>query len=318
LPTDFGFTGQRNDATIGLYDYHARWYDPYLNRFISADTIVPDPNNPQDFNRYAYVRNNPLRYIDPSGHQGDDELPWYKEAAVQWLQLAERLVRAPRKAYDNIRTALPNIGKDSEYALHPRTAEQFLEAVVRGLMPGGAMTSEEIEVRPGMAEKNARALRNTGGWFIETTGAALDTYAVAAPIAKGVTNAIWRALPKSVPIGATGDIGEEAIRMLGGESQRYFPTTIGKGGRYVDQFVDGIAYEAKVGYTTLEARIQLEIAKDVELIATGQIEGAAWVFYTSPVTGQIGPSAPLARALEEAGISCFLLPDLPLVMKPVP
>jgi RHS repeat-associated protein len=43
LPTDFGFTGQRNDATIGLYDYHARWYDPALGRFISADTLVPDP-----------------------------------------------------------------------------------------------------------------------------------------------------------------------------------------------------------------------------------------------------------------------------------
>jgi RHS repeat-associated protein len=68
LPTDFHFTGQRNDATIGLYDYHARWYDPYLNRFISADTIVPSPANPQDLNRYAYVRNNPLVYIDPTGH----------------------------------------------------------------------------------------------------------------------------------------------------------------------------------------------------------------------------------------------------------
>jgi RHS repeat-associated protein len=68
LPTDFGFTGQRNDATIGLYDYHARWYDPTLGRFISADTIVPDPGTPQDFNRYAYVSNNPLRYTDPSGH----------------------------------------------------------------------------------------------------------------------------------------------------------------------------------------------------------------------------------------------------------
>jgi RHS repeat-associated protein len=71
LPTDFGFTGQRNDATIGLYDYHARWYDPALGRFISADTLVPEPVNPQDFNRYAYVRNNPLRYTDPTGHMDD-------------------------------------------------------------------------------------------------------------------------------------------------------------------------------------------------------------------------------------------------------
>ncbi len=68
LPTDLRFTGQREDAGFGLYDYHARFYDPALGRFISADTIVPDPANPQDFNRYAYVRNNPLKYVDPSGH----------------------------------------------------------------------------------------------------------------------------------------------------------------------------------------------------------------------------------------------------------
>ncbi len=44
----------------------------YLNRWLSADTIVPDPANPQSLNRYSYVHNNPLRYIDPSGHCGAD------------------------------------------------------------------------------------------------------------------------------------------------------------------------------------------------------------------------------------------------------
>ena len=41
---------------------------PNLGRFASADTIVPDPTNPQQFNRFAYVLNNPIRLIDPSGH----------------------------------------------------------------------------------------------------------------------------------------------------------------------------------------------------------------------------------------------------------
>jgi len=48
--------------------YGARYYDPTLGRFVQADTIVPNPANPQDLNRYSYVRNNPLRYRDPSGH----------------------------------------------------------------------------------------------------------------------------------------------------------------------------------------------------------------------------------------------------------
>jgi hypothetical protein len=38
-----------------------------VGRFISADVIVPDPTNPQQFNRYSYVLNNALRYTDPSG-----------------------------------------------------------------------------------------------------------------------------------------------------------------------------------------------------------------------------------------------------------
>ncbi len=60
--------GQRWDSGLGLYDYRARYYHPGLGRFISADTIVPDPASPQLLNRYAYVTNNPLRYTDPSGH----------------------------------------------------------------------------------------------------------------------------------------------------------------------------------------------------------------------------------------------------------
>ena len=74
LPTDFGFTGQRWEQGFGLYYYKARYYDPMLGRFVQADTIVPNPGNPQDLNRYAYVRNNPLRYTDPSGFFSEEEI----------------------------------------------------------------------------------------------------------------------------------------------------------------------------------------------------------------------------------------------------
>jgi len=64
-----GFTGQRRDSGSGLLYYGARWYDPVSGRFISADTIVPQPGNPQSLNRYSYAANNPLRFVDPSGHR---------------------------------------------------------------------------------------------------------------------------------------------------------------------------------------------------------------------------------------------------------
>ena len=73
------FTGQYHETSLpggeGLSFYNARWYDPRLGRFLSADTIVPNPSNPQDLNRLAYVRNNPLRYVDPSGHYIFEEDP---------------------------------------------------------------------------------------------------------------------------------------------------------------------------------------------------------------------------------------------------
>jgi RHS repeat-associated protein len=71
--TDFGYTGQRNYTYINLMDYRARFYSPYLARFLQADTIVPNPANSQSWNRYSYVRNSPIMYNDPTGHKEDGE-----------------------------------------------------------------------------------------------------------------------------------------------------------------------------------------------------------------------------------------------------
>ena len=68
LPTTYNFTGQRLDGT-GLLYYGARYYAPRIGRFVSADSLVPQPGNPQSLNRFSYVLNNPLRYTDPTGHR---------------------------------------------------------------------------------------------------------------------------------------------------------------------------------------------------------------------------------------------------------
>jgi len=68
--TDYGFTGQRSldEEMGGLMDYRARFYSSALGRFIQPDSIVPNPSNPQSWNRFSYVLNNPVRYTDPTGH----------------------------------------------------------------------------------------------------------------------------------------------------------------------------------------------------------------------------------------------------------
>lgn len=62
------FTGQEYDEELGLYYYGARYYDPAIGRFISADSVVPSASDAQSFNRYSYVRDNPIVYVDPTGH----------------------------------------------------------------------------------------------------------------------------------------------------------------------------------------------------------------------------------------------------------
>jgi len=66
--TEYLYTGKLLDSSTGLYYYGARYYDPEIARFTQADTIVPNPSNPQDLNRYSYCSNNPINYTDPTGH----------------------------------------------------------------------------------------------------------------------------------------------------------------------------------------------------------------------------------------------------------
>ena len=54
-------------GTLG-FTLPTRYYDATVGRFVSADPIVQAPADPQSLNRYAYVRNNPLNLVDPSGY----------------------------------------------------------------------------------------------------------------------------------------------------------------------------------------------------------------------------------------------------------
>jgi RHS repeat-associated protein len=92
-PTDFRFTGQREED-FGWYDYGARLYSASLGRFVSADMVVPDFADPQSLNRYTYVLNNALKYIDPHGFEkviivygsnySDETSSFYEAALTQY------------------------------------------------------------------------------------------------------------------------------------------------------------------------------------------------------------------------------------------
>lgn len=62
-----GFTGHEHLSQFGLINMNARLYDPAVGRFLSPDPYVQMPDFTQNFNRYSYALNNPLKYMDESG-----------------------------------------------------------------------------------------------------------------------------------------------------------------------------------------------------------------------------------------------------------
>ncbi|MBI4398396.1 MAG: hypothetical protein HY586_04660, partial [Candidatus Omnitrophica bacterium] len=88
------FTGQEQDKETGLYYYGARYYDPEIGRFISPDSFVQDPSDPQSFNRYAYARNNPVNLIDPTGNFWETFLAvmWVISQIAAWVSLGATIV----------------------------------------------------------------------------------------------------------------------------------------------------------------------------------------------------------------------------------
>jgi len=76
--TNRGYTGHEHvEGTDGLIHMNGRVYDATIGRFMSADPLIQAPTDTQSYNRYSYVRNNPVNLIDPSGYNWASRL-WKK------------------------------------------------------------------------------------------------------------------------------------------------------------------------------------------------------------------------------------------------
>jgi len=71
---DYTFTGQYSNVDdFGLMFFNARWYDPALGRFAQADTVIPEASQgTQAWDRFVYVNNSPLNFVDPTGHDWEE------------------------------------------------------------------------------------------------------------------------------------------------------------------------------------------------------------------------------------------------------
>ncbi|WP_230077852.1 RHS repeat-associated core domain-containing protein [Brevibacillus sedimenti] len=93
MSNPFKYSGEIFDEKTGYYYLRARYYDPKIGRFISEDTYKGQVDNPLSLNRYTYVHNNPLRFVDPTGH-------WCESADGKWAHAGSCNDRSNMSRYE--------------------------------------------------------------------------------------------------------------------------------------------------------------------------------------------------------------------------
>ena len=176
----YKYTGKELDTSSNLYFYESRYYHAVFGRFISPDTMVPNPRDPQDLNRYAYAGNNPLRYTDPSGHFKIDIGDFLKREVINFFCSCYALTTPEgRQLY-----ASSNAGVVGFFACGPVCAGAASGAV-SGFMSGGDIgRSTWLGAAAGVVTWGVGA-----GFNIANLGDYVVTQAFVAGAASGATHA---------------------------------------------------------------------------------------------------------------------------------
>ena len=108
LKNEICYTGGIYDESTGLYYLNARYYDPENGRFLTEDTYRGEVNDPDTLHLYAYCANDPINYVDPSGHK------WKKYGDIE-KDKGEKAKKAKEKYEQNCKNAKSRHRKFNTY-----------------------------------------------------------------------------------------------------------------------------------------------------------------------------------------------------------
>lgn len=142
------YGGEFYDAESGLYYLRARYYDPYTARFISEDSYQGEDTNPLSLNLYTYAHNNPILFLDPTGHWAAGDEKFNVEAQAKIIALTNAYYKAEtvgEKAA--IKEQAKNIRDDKNNTNPVDTplqiqSQQITQIVVKGTSKGYATEAE--------------------------------------------------------------------------------------------------------------------------------------------------------------------------------
>ncbi len=131
----FRYSGELWDSSTGLQYLRARWYDPNIGRFINEDTYEGNVTNPLSLNLYTYVENNPLRYIDPSGHNIQEYTKDYVPQSNGYMYMNDVDIDAPNYTediyywIDNISNAYPPAGIAADVPVAVKSSKNLWSSI---------------------------------------------------------------------------------------------------------------------------------------------------------------------------------------------
>lgn len=206
LTMELNYTGQRQDNS-GLLYYHARYYDPLWGRFLSADPFLDQ----LDPNRYAYVGNDPVNFIDPSGNTSIADFVQNMNNAMDLVNFAEITYFSITGSgfSPEVKVALQTTAEIMAFAgiVVPIVAIDMVMAAEAGMVSRAGLESERL---PSMTNTNKTAgmlfhldhqdytLPDSFAYYTDQSSASRDLLSLSSDLSSGSRDRL-ASVPNKVP-----------------------------------------------------------------------------------------------------------------------
>ena len=135
----FGYNGEYYSAATGMVYLRARFYEPEMNRFSQKDVVRGSIIQPGSLNRYSYVQNDPVNFIDPSGQSLKSVWNSVKSAAKNAVTSVKNTVSKVTTAVKNTATKVVNTVKNAYNTVSnaAKSAYNQVKTAVSNVFNGG-------------------------------------------------------------------------------------------------------------------------------------------------------------------------------------
>jgi len=180
-PDEFLYAGKIYDGSTGFYYFGARYYDPTIGRFVTQDSSSGVQEDPQSLNRYVYARDNPLKIIDPNGHDWNlfgALTSALSSAAGAFSNAANTLANALSSISPLAQSVVSRIGSTVSSTSTSLTdaGQRVAQRMAQGAQTAASQVSQVVSGAAACFSKVCGAVAVTAGLAAATVAIALFTY----------------------------------------------------------------------------------------------------------------------------------------------